>query len=73
MPFLIISLTNHRSFSEAQQNFDSHMVLYRGGTRHFHLGGATGGDSFATRGAANGLCRTFRKTLEKFWGGHWGG
>ena len=30
--------------------------------------GATGGASFATRGAVNGLCRTFRKRPEKFWG-----
>jgi len=42
----------------------------RGGARHFHLGGATGGASFATRGAVNGLCRTFRKRPEKFWGGN---
>jgi len=37
--------------------------------------GATGGASFATRGAVNGLCRTFRKRPEKFWGGQakfWG-
>ena len=34
--------------------------------------GATGGASFATRGAVNGLCRTFRKRPENFWGGHWG-
>jgi len=34
--------------------------------------GATGGASFATRGAVNGLCRTFIKRPEKFWGGHWG-
>ena len=27
-----------------------------------------GGASFATRGAVNGLCRTFRKRPEKFWG-----
>ena len=30
------------------------------------FGGATGGASFATRGAVNGLCRTFRKRPEKF-------
>jgi len=30
--------------------------------------GAAGGASFATRGAVNGLCRTFRKRPEKFWG-----
>jgi len=39
----------------------------------FILGGGTGGASFATRGAVNGLCRTFRKRPENFWGGHWGG
>ena len=32
----------------------------RVGARHFHLGGGTGGVSFATRGAVNGLCRTFK-------------
>jgi len=31
--------------------------------------GATGGASFATRGAVNGLCRTLKKKPEKFWGG----
>jgi len=31
--------------------------------------GETGGASFATRGAVNGLCRTFRKKPEKFLGG----
>ena len=34
--------------------------------------GGIGRVSFATRGAANGLCRTFRKRPENFWGGHWG-
>ena len=29
--------------------------------------GATGGASFATRGAVKGLCRTFRRRPEKFW------
>ena len=43
-------------------------VAFRGGARHFHLGGASGGASFATRGAVNGLCRTFRKRPENFWG-----
>jgi len=38
-------------------------LAIRGGARHFHLGGATGGASFATRGAVDGLCRTFRKRL----------
>jgi len=34
------------------------MLVIRGGDRHFHLGGATGGARFATRGAVNGLRRT---------------
>ena len=34
--------------------------------------GATGGASFAIRGAVNGLCKTFRKRPEKF-GGATGG
>jgi len=46
--------------------------MNRGGTRHFHLWGATGGASFATRGAVNGLCKTFRKRPKKF-GGALGG
>ena len=37
------------------------VTVCRDGVRHFHFGGATGGASFATRGAVNGLCRTFRK------------
>jgi len=45
----------------------------QGRSQTFSFGGATGGASFATRGAVNGLCRTFRKRPEKFWGGHWGG
>jgi len=32
------------------------------------FGGTTGGARFATRGAVNGLCRTFRKRPENFWG-----
>jgi len=34
----------------------------------FSFGVATGGARFATRRAVNGLCRTFRKRPEKFWG-----
>jgi len=48
----------------------------RGGGRHFHLGGATGGASFATRGAVSGLCRTsvqWHDVTRKILGGHWGG
>jgi len=45
----------------------------KGRSQTFSFGGATGGASFATRGAVNGLCRTFRKRPEKFWGGHWEG
>ena len=41
----------------------------QGRSQTFSFGGATGGASFATRGAVNGLCRTFRKRPEKFWGG----
>jgi len=50
------------------------MTIYvpRDGARHFHLGGATGRASFATRGAVNGPCRAFRKRPEKLRGGHWG-
>jgi len=51
-------------------------MMVRGGARHFPLGGATGGASFATRGAVNGLCRTFRKRPENFGGPgkiFWGG
>ena len=55
------------------QHFRFYLFIIRGGARHLHLGGATGGASFATRGAVNGLCRTFRKRPEKFLGGHWGG
>ena len=44
----------------------------QGRSQTFSFGGATGGAGFATRGAVNGLCRTFRKRPEKFWGGHWG-
>ena len=35
--------------------------LVQGQSQTFSFGGATGGASFATRGAVNGLCRTFRK------------
>jgi len=45
----------------------------QGRSQTFSFGGATGGDSFATRGAVHGLCRTFRKRPAKFLGGHWGG
>ena len=40
----------------------------QGRSQTFSFGGATGGASFATRGAVNGLCRTFRKRPEKFCG-----
>jgi len=33
----------------------------QGRSQTFSFGGATGGASFATRGAVSGLCRTFRK------------
>ena len=47
----------------------------QGRSQTFSFEEATGGASFATRGAVNGLCRTFRKRPEKFWGGQakfWG-
>ena len=44
----------------------------RGAEPDIFIWGVTGGASFATRGAANRLCRTFRKRPENFWGGHWG-
>ena len=54
-------------------NCGTHRVNYQQGrSQTFSFGGATGGASFATRGAVNGLCRTFRKRPEKFLGGHWG-
>jgi len=37
------------------------MVQTQGRSQTFSFGGATGGVNFATRGAVNGLCRTFRK------------
>jgi len=40
----------------------------QGRSQTFSFGVATRGASFATRGAVNGLCRTFRKRPEKFWG-----
>jgi len=43
-------------------------IYIQGRSQTFSFGGATGGASFATRRAVNGLCRTFRKRPEKFWG-----
>jgi len=37
------------------------MTDEQGRSQTFSSGGATGGASFATRGAVNGRCRTFRK------------
>ena len=48
-------------------------ISHQGRSQTFSFGGTTGEASFATRGAANGLCRTFRKRPEKFGGGHCGG
>jgi len=49
-----------------------HLPFYQddsqGRSETFSFGGTTGGASFATRGAVNGLCRTFRKRPENFWG-----
>jgi len=47
--------------------FDAHPT-HQGRSETFSFGGGTGGASCATRGAVNGLCRTFRKKPEKFWG-----
>ena len=44
----------------------------QGRNQTFSFGVATGGASFATRGAVNGLCRIFRKRPEKFWVSTWG-
>jgi len=38
-----------------------YLCCKQGRSQTFSFGGATGGASFATRGAVNGLCRTFRK------------
>jgi len=49
--------------------------LQTGAEPDIFIWGTTGEASFATRGAVNGLCRTFRKRPEKFWGGQakfWG-
>ena len=40
---------------------ESSITTHQGRSQTFSFGGATGGASFATRGAVNGLCRTFRK------------
>jgi len=47
--------------------FEKPFSLLQGWSQTFLFGGTTGGASFATRGAVNGLCRTFRKRPEKFW------
>jgi len=44
------------------------MHWQQGRSQTFSFRGATGGASFATRGAVNGPCRTFRKRPENFWG-----
>jgi len=62
-----------------QSRYKNTTLYYtQGRSQSFLFGGATGGASFATRGAVNGLCRTFRKRPtpaawrhpEKF-GGQW--
>ena len=47
----------------AQKIFETSVITFQQGRSQqtFSFGGATGGASFATRGAVNGLCRTFRK------------
>ena len=58
--------------SSASQNLYFKLVLtHTGAEPDIFIWGATGGASFATRGAVNGLCRTFRKR-PKFWEGHCG-
>ena len=55
----------HPSFSIfgfVQEHLRSNRCSVRQGrSQTFSFGGATGGASFATKGAVNGLCRTFRK------------
>jgi len=64
------------SFAAKHEESAFCFALTRGGARQFHLGGATGGASFATRRAVNGLCRTsfqWHDVTRKIWEGHWGG
>ena len=54
---------------------DSVLDLQAGAEPDIFIWGVTGGASFATRGAVNGLCRTFRKRpaeRDLILGGHWG-
>jgi len=43
------------------RNCTTHIMCSQGRSQPFSFGGATGGASFTTRGAVNGLRRTFRK------------
>jgi len=53
---------------ETTLSFSKLLCCCQGRSQTFSFGGVTGGASFATRGAVNGLCGTFRKRPEKFWG-----
>ena len=55
--------TNHSTMFTLllQLNLICEQRCSQGWSQTFSFGGATGGASFATRGAVNGLCRTFRK------------
>jgi len=56
------------NFVNSLLNADGRLAMFefmyhfnQGRSQTFSFGGATGGPSFAARGAVNGLCRTFRK------------
>ena len=81
IPFVVNGMFNATSTKRLQQHplllqrtapiahsFCEGFTWHQGRSQTFSFGGATGGASFATRGAVNGLCRTFRKRPEKFWG-----
>ena len=55
-------------FSHWTMSSEGRSQTFSGVEPDIFIWGATGGASFATRGAVNGLCRTFRKRPEKFWG-----
>jgi len=49
-----------RYFTSFHSQFTCILTYSQGRSQTFSFGGATRGASFATRGAVNGLCRTFR-------------
>jgi len=57
IPFVLIAVTGQ----------EMQAYVFAGAETDIFIWGATGGASFAKRGAVNGLCRTFRKRPEKFW------